>query len=404
VRERSGDMAIRSKVILFGFLAIMITAGSAATAKAQSTYRMAQLNLNLGISKDDAVRLLSNNGYNDIRITRTSFKNVHAEACYKGIRYKIRVRRLSGKVLRGAQIGKCRAAYNAQEIAGLLRKKGLNNITVTPVGRGRFRAKACENNERVQLRINPFGEILQRTVTGRCQRGADVAEIRRQLRNEGFTKIQVQEKNQQRLVVQACFEGDRMRLRLAADGTILRRTVIGVCAAAFTPRNIAERLRELGYRRIKVIDDELPVYQAEACRRDSLIRVRMNRFGEIMSTSRLGQCAPRLNRGQVVAMLQKRGARRVEILKSDNNGFRATACYRLERRQYTIDPYGVILNREVVGRCGQAPRLDSVVKDFRSQGIRNLRILVEGCRRGRRLQIELDQYGDEIGRERVGRC
>jgi len=411
-------MAIRCKAILLVLLGLIFVADTApsvagANIKAGSStvspptvspYRMAQLKLNLGLSKDDARRLLLQNGYREIRISRGTFKNVHAEACLRGLRYEVKIRRLSGKVIRGDQIGRCRPTVTAQQVAAILRKQGLDKITVSPIAQGRFVAKACDYEQRLRLDIDPYGEVLQRSITGRCQRGPNIAEIRKQLRRDGFTKIQLVNKNQGRLVAEACFEGDKYKLRLAANGRIQRRTIIGSCARPIGPRNIAKRLRELGYRQIKVIDNQLPVYQAEACRQNSMLRIRMNRFGEVISTSRLGQCSPPLTRQQVVKMLQKRGANRIEITSSNNRGFQATACYRLEKREYRIDPYGAILDRKVVGRCPQAPRLNSVLKDFRSRGIRNLRIIVEGCRDGRRLQIELNQYGDEINRQRIGLC
>ncbi len=411
-------MAFRCKAILLVLLGLILAAGtdpSVAGAKsdagsstiappAVAPYRMAQLKLNIGLSKDDARRLLFQNGFREIQIARETFKNVHAEACLRGLRYRVKVRRLSGKVIRGDQIGRCRPTVDAQQVAAILRRQGLDKISVSPIRQGRFVAKACDFEQRVRLDIDPYGEVLQRSITGRCQRGPNIAEIRQQLRQDGFTKIQIVNRNQGRLVAEACFEGDKFRLRLAANGRIQRRTVIGSCARPIGPQNIAQRLRDLGYRQIKVIDNQLPVYQAEACRQNSMLRIRMNRFGEVTSTSRLGRCSPPLTRQQVVTMLQKRGANRVEILSSNNRGFRARACYRLEKREYRIDPYGAVLDRTVVGRCPQAPRLNSVLKDFRSRGIRNLQIFVEGCRKGRRLQIELNQYGDEINRQRIGRC
>lgn len=400
---------MRDAAIRLALLGIMTVAGSVTAAAATATppvssYRLAQLKFNLGLSEGDARRLLYKNGYRDIRITRTSFKNVRAQACLGGIRYELKVRRLSGKVIRGRQIGRCRNTYGAQEIARRLKKQGLDKISVSAIGRGNFIASACDYDQRVRLKINAYGEVLRRSVTGQCQRRLGVGEIRRQLREDGFTRIDVVRKNQRRLIIEACFKDDRMRLRLGARGYIQRQNIIGTCARPIRPQNIARRLGELGYRRIKVIDNQLPVYQAEACKQNSLMRIRINRYGEVISESRLGQCSPRLNRRQIVKMLQQRGANRIEILSSDSTGFRAEACYRRERRQYRIDPYGVILKRRIAGRCTQVPQLDSVLKKFRSRGMRDLRILVEACRNNRRFQIEIDQYGDEISRERIGNC
>jgi len=411
-------MAVRGKAILLGLLAMMVVGGfapavgakpvqnapAAIATQSQPSFRLAQLKLNFGLTRDDARRLLFESGYLDIRITRTSFKNIRAQACFNGIRYGLKVRRLSGRVIRGKEIGKCRRAFDAQEIAARLKRQGLDKISVSPVGRERFVANACDYDQRVRLDIDRYGEVLQRSITGRCQRGPNVGDIKRQLKNDGFSRIKVVEKTQRRLVVEACFSGDKVRLRLALNGRIRRQDVIGTCQRPIRAQDIARTLNRLGYSRVTVIDNQLPVYKAEACRQNSLMRVRLNRYGEVISASRLGPCSPPLTRQQVVEMLQRRGANRVEVISSNSRGFRATACYRLERREYRIDPYGAILNRQTIGRCEQAPRLNSVLKDFRSRGMRNVRILVEGCRNGRRLQIELNQFGDEINRRRIGRC
>ena len=409
---------MRYKAIVTAFLGLMVAVNSAPSvagvsvqtgspaikSPATPSFRLAQLKLNLGLSQDDARQVLLKNGYRDIQITRASFKNVRAQACLRGVKYEVKVRRLSGRVIRGNQIGRCRPAFNVQQVVVILRKQGLDKISVSAVGRGRFIAKACDVDQRVRLDIDPYGKVLQRSITGPCQRGPNITEIRQQLRQDGFTKIQIVKKNQGRIVAEACFQGDKLRLRLSADGRIQRRNVIGACARPIGPGKIAERLRELGYRQIKIVDNQLPVYQAEACRQNSLRRIRINRFGEVISTTRLGQCSPPLTRQQVVAMLQKRGANRIEVTSSNARGFRAVACYRLDKREYRIDPYGVILDRQSIGRCPEAPRLNSVLKEFGSRGIRDLRVFVQGCRNGRRLQIELNQYGEEIDRERIGRC
>lgn len=406
------------KGVLLGLLGLVAMAGAAVAApdisahpelrtpasKAIPVYQMAQLNLSLGLSERDARRVLTKNGYREIRITRTSFKNVHAEACLDGDRFKIKVRRLSGEIVRGEFIGKCRRTYDAQGIAAQLRKQGLDRINVSAAGQGNFIASACDYKLRVRLKIDPYGDVLHRAVKGRCQRGLNVAEIQRQLQEDGFTRIQMVKKNQGRLVVEACFEEDKVRLRLGPNGHIRQHDYIGTCARPISSRNIAKRLVELGYRQIKIIDSDIPIFKAEACKQKSLVAIRMNRYGEVISTSRLGRCLPPLSSRQIVQMLKRRGAHRIKILSQDTRGFSAAACYKLERRQYKIDLYGAILDRKVIGKCLQAPRLSSLLKEYRSRGMKDLRFFIEACRRGRRLQIELDRFGDEISTRRIGRC
>ncbi len=409
-------MAVRTKFIFLSIWGLLLVLGVSpsgvladtnnrlyaptSTPKVIAGVQVAQLDLNLGGSNQDIKRRLRRQGYREIRITKTSFKNIRAEACFEGIRYAVKVRRLTGKIIRGNEIGKCRKPLSVQQVAAMLKKQGLYEISVAPAQRGNFIAKACAYGRYFRFDINRRGDVLNRQDIGECRRELDIAQVRQNLREQGFNRIRVLGPSE----LEACLYGDKVRLRLGRGGLVRRQEVIGRCATPIDPQSLTARLRDLGYSRIKVTDDQLPVYKAQACRGNSLMNIRINRFGEVTSELNQGQCNPPLNRQQVVEMLQRRGATRITIRSQDRSGFTARACYKLEDRRYRIDPYGVILNRETVGRCTPPPLLSQVLDDFRARGVTDTRILVEGCRRGRRLRFEINEFGEEINRERLGPC
>jgi hypothetical protein len=45
-----------------------------------------------------------------------------------------------------------------------------------------------------------------------------------------------------------------------------------------------------------------------------------------------------------------------------------------------------------------------IMEDLREKGLRRLRAFVEACERGQLLRIEIDEYGDELRRDEIGRC
>ena len=77
-----------------------------------------------------------------------------------------------------------------------------------------------------------------------------------------------------------------------------------------------------------------------------------------------------------------------------------------ERREIYFSRYGKIEGKKDIGRCN-SPRVSAILDRLRDRGFRNddFDVYVEGCRRsGRRVRIKFDEYGNEVSRERIGRC
>ena len=120
----------------------------------------------IGLSTNDARRILRREGYREIQIIRSSFKNIHAEACFRGVRYQVKVRRLTSKVIQGDKIGGCRRPLGERAIIDKLNRSGLDRISLSKGRRGGYIAEACDYDRRVRLRVDAFGQITRRTDEG----------------------------------------------------------------------------------------------------------------------------------------------------------------------------------------------------------------------------------------------
>ncbi len=382
----------------------MLFASQAISAPRQAEFQVAQINLELGIDDGSIIRLLRRHGYSEIRITKRGFSKVRAEACFEGGRYFVSVKRLGVRIRRGAKIGECRPELSLKEIIKKLKSDGFSRISIVEGDTDEIQVVACDRNRRVRLLMNKYGDTVKQKEVGRCRRDIEFADIRQLLREDGYNRMKLVAEREGRFIVEACQRDRRVRLRVNRRGRIRRQRTIGDCKPPINPGDIAKIIAKRGYDRINVLDKKLPVYLAEACRGTTLLRIRMNRFGDIVKERETGECDPPLNRRQIAELLRDLGAHRFKIEERGNKGFFATSCVKLRRTEFTIDPYGDILDRRVTGRCDPPPRLRRVIRDFKERGLSDLRVYVEGCRRNRRVRFQIDGFGEVVDRERIGRC
>ncbi len=399
---------IVSKVILcLSFLLFACVQVFSADNQSQKNaeFKVAQISINLGVTEDDIVKRLKRSGYSEIRIVKKGFTKLRVQACYEGARYVLSVRRLSGKIKRGSKIGECRQELNIDDIIAKLRSKGFKRIAVQDTRSGDINIIACERRRRFRIFVNRYGDILNQKEIGFC-RFINAFEIRQRLKDDGFNRIKVVEKTFRGFILEACLDATRVRLRVNRRGRIRRQRRIGRCSLPINPNNIAGVIAKKGYDRINVLDKQLPVYQAEACKGLNRLQIKMNRFGDIIREQSTGECDPPLALKEVKELLRAQGGKKIKIKgrgRRGNLGFLATACLKFDRVEFIIDRYGSVLNRTVVDKC-HPPRLNEVMDRLSKRGMSKMKIFVEACRRRRLVRFELDQFGDVINRERIGRC
>lgn len=386
------------------FIVLILTLIFASGPLSAKPVQLAQLSIEIGGSSQSIVRSLENAGYSEVQITKSGFSSIRAQACFKGGRYSLKINRFSGQIKRGAKIGECRPVLGPKGVAAKLRADGYRRISIDE-GKGEgYNVVACTRGQRFRLRVNQYGDTLKRSKLGRCREKLDVAEITQRLRENRFNRVRLIKENGRQLVFEACSGLRRMRLRVRRDGKIERERRIGSCRPPINHWNIPGILAGKGFDRISVVDKKLPVYRAEACRRLKLIEVRLNRFGEIRKQTQIGDCNPPLNKAQVVKMIRQSGANRINVRVDSSGAFVATSCHRGKQVRSRFDKYGKLFDRNVIGKCAPPPHLGKILRGFGERNLADMQVYVEGCRKGRRVRIEIDRYGEVIDRKRIGRC
>ncbi len=106
------------------------------------------------------------------------------------------------------------------------------------------------------------------------------------------------------------------------------------------------------------------------------------------------------------SLLQKmrdEGYRRIRYRGQDGTDFVVRACFKKKRLRLRFSAYGEVLRRRDMGPC-VTPTLDELKKRFRDRGTDRMTIFVEGCRRGIKYRVRVDEFGIPIDRARIGKC
>ena len=144
--------------------------------------------------------------------------------------------------------------------------------------------------DKVEAGTKSVNERRQDTRTEQAKPRFRADEIGDVLRRAGLSDIQVTDSELPRYVAEACDGNHRVRVRLNRNGAVTKRENIGRCGPAaatkidtgIRPGQIKDILGRNGYRRIDVVDRELPTYVAEACKNKRAYRIQLNRLGEII--------------------------------------------------------------------------------------------------------------------------
>ncbi len=353
-------------------------------------------------SAQNLLDALREQGYSRIKITKQTFTKINFEACQDGVRYQVKMRAI-GTVRSKTKIGECRQAISEQQAAKILRQEGFRRIEIRAAERG-FAGRACRRGERFEVFVNRFGDVRPPRSIGACRSQAFTPkQVRKMLREEGFSQITFTDRELPQYIVEACRRDRRVELVISGRGKIRDRRRIGRCQPPIHPRDIAKVLRDRGYSRIQVLDDKLPQYLAEACKGNDRMELTLNRFGQVSDEVRVGGCKRALNAKQFVKLLRDRGDRRIRYRGQDGTDFLVRACFKKKRYRARFSQFGEAITRREAGSC-ITPTLDSVAQRFQRRGIERLSFYVEGCRRGVRYKTRLDEFGDPIDRVRIGKC
>lgn len=367
-----------------------------------------QFKLPFGMSAKKVRRILGRDGYSEIEITYIGVINAKADACREGIRYRVKVR-ANGSYEYRNKIGECRTPIRAADVREVIRKEGFRRINIENDGKLPYVASACRRGNRYDIQVSQFGDVKVGRRTGKCRARDDFAErLRANLRRDGYDRIKFVQSNRRNYIIEACLRGRRMRLDIQKNrnGSINDRSGIGRCSTRINTRDIGGILRKAGFDRIDIVDDTPPRYRIEACRRNTRLRIAMNQWGERLNEKRIGECEPPATVASLTDDLRKnvRKFKNINVRRGRRYPFVANVCDSGVRREIYFSQYGNFEGKKDVGRC-VSPRMSAILDKLRDRGFRDAEVFVEACRRsGRRVRVKFDEYGNEVSRERIGRC
>ena len=361
----------------------------------------ANFSLNIGMSKGDVARILVSKGYSQIKVYDTGFKTGKAYACKDGVKYNVKVDH-KGRIKGASEIGNCRNTVNEQQVRRNLEANGFTRIVIDEQN-SNFIAIGCKGSQRTRLIISQQGQLLQRRNIGQCQDVLAPSDVRQVLRDQGYDRISFTDRQLPRYVAEACLKNRKMELVINRFGKIAQEKRIGRCDPPIDPKNLVNVIRDKGYNRVSVINGEPPRYQVEACTQNVRFEVTLNRFGIITERNRIGQCKAAVDKKQITQLLRDEGFTRININQRQNGNYRIFACYQGYEKRINLSQYGELLE-EIDGNACEVRSIKDVRQSLRESGFKSTRFYAEGCRNGNKVRITLNQFGDRIGRERIGTC
>ncbi|MEM9329997.1 MAG: hypothetical protein AAGA53_01650 [Pseudomonadota bacterium] len=359
------------------------------------------LSIDIGISKSKATRAMINQGYTQIDIFKSGFKTIQARACFKGTFYKVKIDSRY-RIKNTQNLGPCRKDVSIGRIETNLEKQGYTRIVMENQN-GNYVAIACLDAQRVRLVFSQQGRLLKRRNIGTCERILEPNDIRQVLRDQGFNRIKFTDRQLPWYVAEACRNNRKLELLLTRFGEIRRETPLGSCTPPIDPQNLVRILREKGYDRIDIIDDQLPVYQAESCFKNDRYSLQLNQFGTITGRSAIGKCRSNMRKAEIVQALKQEGFTRISVDRKSNGRFDVTACLDGYLKYASLSRFGELLSERDGGIC--EPRsLDEIYQTLSDRGFEKQKFFVEACRGGRLVRFTFNGNGDQVDRERVGDC
>ena len=361
----------------------------------------AQINIQIGVSTADATRVMLNNGFSQIQIYEKGFKSVRAKACKDGIQYRVQVDRRK-RIKSAVEIGSCRNEVTVAQVQRNLKANGYSRVLIDEQN-GNYVAIGCKDGRRTRIVLTRQGQVKQRRNIGRCEEALQPTDVAELLRRQGYNRIFFTDRQLPRYVAEACLKNRRSELVLNRFGEIRSEKRIGRCDPPIDPRNLARVLEDKGYDRVEIIDAELPRYQAEACQNNQRFNVVLNRFGEVIDRSSIGKCRSSLDRKEIANILANEGFTRINVKENSRGGFNITACLDGRQKIVRLTRYGELAEENDGGLC-ESRSVREVSENLQGRGLKKLEFYAEGCRNGRKIRIQLNEFGDRIGRERIGNC
>lgn len=361
----------------------------------------AGINISFGISTGDIIRTLQGKGYSQIQVHDKGFKTGKAYACKDGIKYNVKVD-IKGRIKSTSKVGNCRNQVTEKQVQRNLEANGFTRIVIDEQNNN-YIVIGCKGQQRTRLIISQQGELLKRRNIGECRAEFAPSDIRKVLRTKGYNRIQFTDRQLPWYVAEACLKNQQVELTLTRFGEIRKERKIGRCNSPIQARNLTKVMREKGYDRISIINAKSPRYRVEACAQNTRFDITLNRYGKITQRTRIGDCALKIDRGQITQILLQEGFSRIRVRQGQAGNYRIIACFEGYEKRIKLNKYGELLE-EVDGEKCTIQSFRQIRKSLQDNGFSKTKFYAESCKNGKKIRITLNQFGDRVSRQRVGDC
>jgi len=366
-----------------------------------NTQAVAQFKVELGGNQAEIKEKLIAQGYTRIDFVGRGFTKHRVEACRKGIRYNFKVD-WRGKTNKMRKIGKCRMMITIEQVRDILRDRGYRRINLEDQS-GSYVAVACAGSDRYRIEVNVYGDIRKERRLGRCRKELSPSDIEVNLKQQGYERIEFTDRQLPRYVALACRDRRKYELVINRHGEVRDSRDIGRCRRAIDPLKIPELLAAKGYDRIRVIDNQLPRYVADACKKKRRYEVTLNRMGRITDTVAIGRCQRPLSRFQLLSYMSEQGFSRVRIRAETGDSYDVEGCIDGDRYRFTLSVYGNLQDEKKMGKCTSKTTFD-VFDQYRKQGFNQLTNTITGCKNGKKYRFQVNEFGDHLDTQTIGDC
>lgn len=361
----------------------------------------ANFSINIGMSRGDVARILVSKGYSQIKVHDTGFKTGKAYACKDGVKYNIKVD-YKGRIKAVSEIGSCRNTVTEAQVRKNLEANGFERVVIDEQNNN-YVVIGCRQNQRMRLIVSLQGEFLQRKQIGKCLDVLEPNDVRQVLRDKGYNRVRFTDRQLPRYVAEACLNNRKMELVLNRFGQVRSERRLGRCERPLEPGNLIKHVQDKGYNTVTVIKAKPPRYEVEACSKNVLYTVSLDRFGKITKRERLGDCNPLIDKEQITNLLKQEGFTRINIKQGFDGVFTVNSCFQGYIKGIRLSRYGELLE-ETDGKQCKSRTISQIDDVMKNRGFKNSVFYVETCSKGRKLKITLDNLGDVVARERLGNC
>ncbi len=365
--------------------------------------QLAQFKLILGTSDKRIRRTMRDNGYTEVEIKHRGLTKALADGCKNGARFRVEIRP-SGRIRSADKIGDCRPPISIGDARERIRDRGYRRIEIEERGDVPFVATGCRRGSRYAINVNRYGDVDVGKKLGSCGRRLSQDDMRVRLRKEGYDRIEfLVDRSGRRTLAEACRKGGRFELVLNRRGRIVDEKRIGRCASPIRPRDLVAHLEGLGYDRVDVTDRQLPRYQADACRGTTRFELVVGRYGKVRRETRVGRCPPPIDERGLRRLMTRNGFSKIQLVSTNTNEYSTIACQKNNRMSVRFSRYGEVIDQKRLGSC-VSPRIEQIIDKLSANGVTKSTIHIEGCRGRNRVRFTYNEYGEQLDRERIGRC